>query len=326
MMQNLDRFQGPGSGLAHALGETTPRFPSLAQNLRRNPQSNLAPRYNNGAKTRSEQQAITILLGQHDDDIFAYLRFARSLSQNAHYSLGHGPLSEDQVRAVWALRGYADDKIRAWLDQARKLGETVGYALELQELTPTSKWLRTTPKPSRRFPSRTWLRVPLLIRAGTRNCAWSWRYHICPCIAQPRSDRRLLSKHAERFQRSSAMESWQDPHFTRRNKGNQILLVHNVRRPSPIQKSLGLEETWKGARGNIFLYAYGPIGRDWGRFQVYPLQNFEPKRRPSCRARHSHMWKRNPRLVFLQEKGRLSRTSYETSRRARESSGRSHST
>ncbi|CAD6588548.1 MAG: hypothetical protein ASARMPRED_003594 [Alectoria sarmentosa] len=121
MMQNLDRFQGPGSGLAHALGETTPRFPSLAQNLRRNPQSNLAPRYNNGAKTRSEQQAITILLGQHDDDIFAYLRFARSLSQNAHYSLGHGPLSEDQVRAVWALRGYADDKIRAWLDQARKL-------------------------------------------------------------------------------------------------------------------------------------------------------------------------------------------------------------
>ncbi len=108
-MLNLDGLQGPHSGLAHALDE--PSF-SLDPGLL--------------ATARVElQKAITTLLHQHDDIIFAYLRFARSSNQNTHYSSGHGSLSSAQFLAVWALRDCADDEIRTWLEEARKLCETV---------------------------------------------------------------------------------------------------------------------------------------------------------------------------------------------------------
>ncbi len=90
------------------------------------------------------QKAITVLLHQHDDVIFAYLRFARSSSQNTHYSSGHGSLSSAQFLAIWALRDCVDDEIRTWLEEARKLCETVRYFWESQALTHTSIRLWTT--------------------------------------------------------------------------------------------------------------------------------------------------------------------------------------
>ena len=127
----FDILQGPGSGLAYALNQPSP---SLAQS----PAIALPPR--NNTTTHSEQQkAITVLLDQHDYDIFAYLRVARSLDENVHYFPGHGSLSSDLVLAVWALRACADDEIRTWLEQARELGENVVHILISQELTPISK-------------------------------------------------------------------------------------------------------------------------------------------------------------------------------------------
>ena len=112
-MKSINDWQRSDSGLAPGLNDTSP---PLA----------LSPQNNNGAKTILEQQAaIQILLNQPDNNIFAYLRLARSLDQNLHYSPGHGSLSSDQVLAIEALRDYADDQIRAWLEQARKLCENI---------------------------------------------------------------------------------------------------------------------------------------------------------------------------------------------------------
>lgn len=133
---SFDKLQGPVSGLDHALDQ-----PSASPSLAQNPTVALFPR--NSAATRSEQQeAITILLDQHDYDILAYLRFARSLDEKVHHFSDNGTngsLSSDQVLAVWVLRDCADDEIRSWLEQARKLGESVTYVWILQELTPVSK-------------------------------------------------------------------------------------------------------------------------------------------------------------------------------------------
>ena len=109
-MLNLDGLQGPHSELANALDE--PSF-SLDLGL--------------FATARVDQKAITTLLHQHDDIIFAYLRFARSSNQNTHYSSGHGSLSSAQFLAVCALRDCADDEIRISLEEARELCETVRY-------------------------------------------------------------------------------------------------------------------------------------------------------------------------------------------------------
>lgn len=95
----------------------------------------LSPRHSDCAKTHSEQQAaITILLDQHDDNIFAYLRFARSLHHNFRYSPGHGSLSREQVLAVCTLRDCTDDEIRTQLDLARKLGENIGHVWSCKSL------------------------------------------------------------------------------------------------------------------------------------------------------------------------------------------------
>ena len=146
----LDSHQGPASGLAQQpLGQS----------------EDIAQQQQNPAKI------ITVLLDQHDDIIFAYLRLARSLSinHNVPYSPGHDSLSSDQVQAVWVLRDYADDQIKFWLQQGRKLCETVAEYLELQELTPNSKRPWTTPIPSKQYPSRPQLCIPY-IRATKRQC------------------------------------------------------------------------------------------------------------------------------------------------------------
>ena len=127
-MLNLG-LQGSHSGLAHALDE-----PSFSLD------PGLTPQINNNATAHVElQKAITILLHQPDDIIFAYLTFARSSNQNIHYYSRRGSLSEAQFGAVQALRDRPDDEIRTWLRQARKLCETVGYFWEMQALTQTSE-------------------------------------------------------------------------------------------------------------------------------------------------------------------------------------------
>ena len=126
-MPSLERMQAPASGLAYALDQI-PRLPA---------QNSLSLDSLDKATARSEQQkAITSLLNQHDDSIFAYLRFARSLDQNFP---GHGSLSSNQVLAVRALSHCDDDEIRTWLGQARNICESTAYFLDLQELTTTSK-------------------------------------------------------------------------------------------------------------------------------------------------------------------------------------------
>ena len=161
-MLNFNGLQGPESGIASALEEPSR---SLAQD---------SAITSSSAKTRLEQQAaIIILLDQHDDIILAYLKFARSLNRNLYYLSGYGSLSKDQVLAVCALRDCNDNEIKAWLKQARKFGETAELALELQELTLTSKRLWTIQTPSRRYRSRAWLCRPFFIRAITRDFAFS---------------------------------------------------------------------------------------------------------------------------------------------------------
>ena len=126
-MPCLERMQAPASGLAYALDQTS----------RLSAQTSLSLNSLDKATARSEQQkAITSLLNEHDDSIFAYLRFARSLGHSLN---GHGSLSNDQVLAVQALSHYDDDEIRTWLGQARKICETEAYFLDLQELIASSK-------------------------------------------------------------------------------------------------------------------------------------------------------------------------------------------
>ena len=153
-MLNLDRLQRANSGLASSANRPCP------QNCNSDDTAPLEP--------LTSLKAITILLDQHNDEIFAYLKFARSLRQNILYSPGHGSLSLDQYRAVWALRNCSDVDIRTWLKEARKPCETVAYPFKLQGLTPTSERLRTAQVLSGRDPSSTYLRIPLFIRAGAR--------------------------------------------------------------------------------------------------------------------------------------------------------------
>ena len=124
-MPNLEKMHAPpASRLAYTLNQG-PRLPA---------QSSFSL---DEATTKSEQQkAITSLLDQHNDSIFAYLRFARSLDQTFS---GHGSLSNKQVQAVRALSHCDDAEIRTWLRQARGTCENVIYTVCLQVLTPTSK-------------------------------------------------------------------------------------------------------------------------------------------------------------------------------------------
>lgn len=117
-MLNHRRLQSATSGLACSLDEAPA---SLAQN-QASP-SGTAQSHN---EPFTRLKAISILLDQHDDDVFAYLRFARSLHQNVLYFPGHGSLSVDQYLAIWALRDCSDVEIKTWLKEARKLCEAAG--------------------------------------------------------------------------------------------------------------------------------------------------------------------------------------------------------
>ena len=115
-MLNIDRrLQSATSGLACSLDSASA---SLAQDPASPSGTHLEP--------LTRLKAISILLDQHDDNIFAYLRFARSLHQNVLYFPGHGSLSLDQYLAIWALRDCSDVEIKTWLKEARKLCETAG--------------------------------------------------------------------------------------------------------------------------------------------------------------------------------------------------------
>lgn len=118
-MLNIDRrLQSATSGLACPLDQAS-------ASLARNPASPLGTAHSH-YEPLHRLKAISILLDQHDDNIFAYLRFARSLHQNVPYFPGHGSLSLDQYLAIWALRDSSDVEIRTWLKEARKLCETAG--------------------------------------------------------------------------------------------------------------------------------------------------------------------------------------------------------
>lgn len=116
-MLNHRRLQSATSGLTCLRDEASA---SLAQNQA------------NGGTAQSHNEpltrlkAISILLDQHDDNVFAYLRFARSLHQNVLYFPGHGSLLIDQYLAIWALRDCSDVEIKTWLKEARKLCEAAG--------------------------------------------------------------------------------------------------------------------------------------------------------------------------------------------------------
>lgn len=104
----------PQIGLAYPLNEPLAHKPL-------SPRNGTAP-----SKPITRLRAITILLDQHEDDIFHYLEFARC----------HTSLSHDQYLAVCALKDCSDAEVRTWLKEARKLCEAINYCLNLPELTP----------------------------------------------------------------------------------------------------------------------------------------------------------------------------------------------
>ena len=121
------------SGLACSLGE-------LAQNSA----ASLSPRKGTASSEPIPRlKAITILIDQNEDNVLAYLKFARSLHHNAPYFPGHGSLSHDQYLAVCALRDCSDAEIRSWFKEIRKPRESVRYLLNPQDLTPTDSHLLT---------------------------------------------------------------------------------------------------------------------------------------------------------------------------------------
>lgn len=79
-----------------------------------------------GPPTLEQQEAIALLDGQDVDDVFAYLRYARSaiaISQCREGNRGEGTgLSLEQVDAIKTLCGCADRKLRTWLRDVRVAG------------------------------------------------------------------------------------------------------------------------------------------------------------------------------------------------------------
>lgn len=73
--------------------------------------------------TPGQQEAIRWLSGQDVDDVFAYLKYARSAvgtSRCGECSRGHGEgLLPEQVDAIKTLSACADRKLRTWLRDAR---------------------------------------------------------------------------------------------------------------------------------------------------------------------------------------------------------------
>lgn len=69
--------------------------------------------------TSEQQRAIALLSGQDVDDVFAYLKYARSAIGSPQYCEGNRGkgegLSLEQVEAIKTLSNCADRKLRIWL-------------------------------------------------------------------------------------------------------------------------------------------------------------------------------------------------------------------
>ena len=115
--------------LANTLDEP---YPSLAQK----PTISLSPRKTfEPEEPFTHLRAVNVLLDQKDDDIVAYIRFARSLHhhQNLFDPLGYGSLSADQVQAIWTLKDYPHVN-RTWLKETRELGKIGEHLLDIWKL------------------------------------------------------------------------------------------------------------------------------------------------------------------------------------------------
>lgn len=89
----------------------------------------LEPRYIASDRPTSEQQeAIKLLGNQNADDVFAYLKFARSAGGGRqHPTDGHEhgeSLSIEQVEAIKTLSDCADQQLRTWLRDTRVFSES----------------------------------------------------------------------------------------------------------------------------------------------------------------------------------------------------------
>lgn len=97
-----------------------------------------------GLPTLEQQEAIALLKGQDVDDVFAYLRYARSAVGSSPYregSRGEGEgLSLEQVDAIKTLSDCADRKLRTWLRDARVTSTSSSFHLpHLSSLTATCR-------------------------------------------------------------------------------------------------------------------------------------------------------------------------------------------
>lgn len=84
-----------------------------------------------GLPTLEQQEAIALLSGQDVDDVFAYLKYARSAIRNPQSyegSRGEGTgLSLEQVDAIKTLSGCADRKLRTWLRDDRVASKSLSF-------------------------------------------------------------------------------------------------------------------------------------------------------------------------------------------------------
>jgi len=94
--------------------------------------------------TPGQQEAVRLLDGQDVDDVFAYLKYARSSagsSRRGEGSRGHGEgLLPEQVGAIKTLSGCADRKLRTWLRDARATSTSPLFPLpHLMSLTASRR-------------------------------------------------------------------------------------------------------------------------------------------------------------------------------------------
>lgn len=66
-----------------------------------------------------QREAIGVLKDEHDTEIFAWLKLARSLERSLQPRPDHACLARNQVRAIAALRHCPSKDISAWLHLAR---------------------------------------------------------------------------------------------------------------------------------------------------------------------------------------------------------------
>ncbi len=94
--------------------------------------------------TPRQQEALCLLSGQNVDDVFAYLKYARSTagsSRRRESSCGQAEgLLPEQVDAIKTLSDCADRKLRTWLRNARATSKSPSFRLpHLMSLTASRR-------------------------------------------------------------------------------------------------------------------------------------------------------------------------------------------